>query len=126
MGHPAAGEEVHPPHPGEDHPGGSGRERQGADVRHSGPHHAQHGVSEILMAAPAPQTAHRPKRGLRSQRGVALLMVIIGIAILTTIATEFAYNSRVDLELATNERDELQATYLAQSGIGMARLILMF
>lgn len=61
-----------------------------------------------------------------AERGVALLMVILAIAILTAVAVEFSYNSRVDLELATNQRDELQAHYLAESGIGMSRLLLKF
>ncbi len=60
------------------------------------------------------------------QRGVALLIVVVSIAILATVAAEFAYSSRVDLELATHERDALRAEYLARSGLGMARLLLQF
>jgi general secretion pathway protein K len=53
-------------------------------------------------------------------------MVVLAIAILTAVATDFTYNSRVDLELATNQRDELQAHYLAQSGVALSRLLLRF
>lgn len=67
-------------------------------------------------------TVNKTKR----ERGIALLMVVLAVAILTAVASEFAYNSRVDLELATNQRDELQAHYLAQSGVGLARLLLKF
>jgi general secretion pathway protein K len=62
----------------------------------------------------------------RGQRGVAMIIAVVAIAILTVVATEFTYNSRVDLEMATNQRDELRAYYLARSGIGLARLLLRF
>lgn len=64
--------------------------------------------------------------GGRAQRGVALLIAIISIAILTVVATDFAYNSRVDLQLAANQRDEVRAYFLARSGIAMSRLVLRF
>ncbi|MGZ6081169.1 MAG: type II secretion system minor pseudopilin GspK, partial [Myxococcaceae bacterium] len=60
------------------------------------------------------------------QRGVTLLMVIVSIAILTAVAAEFAFQSRVDLELATHQRDALRAEYLAKSSIGLARMLLLF
>jgi general secretion pathway protein K len=55
-----------------------------------------------------------------------MLMVVISIAILTAVAADFAYSSRVDLELAVHQRDALRAEYLARSGLGMARLLLQF
>lgn len=76
-------------------------------------------------ANPRPPDSKR-RRALKRERGVALLIVIVGIAILTVMATEFAYNSRVDLQLATNERDSLRAYYLARSGIGLSRMVLKF
>src|SRR5258707_5435558 len=60
------------------------------------------------------------------ERGVTMIIVIVAIAILTAVATEFAYNSRVDLQLATNQRDEVRAYFLARSGIGLSRLLLRF
>jgi general secretion pathway protein K len=68
----------------------------------------------------------RNPKSRRSERGIALIMVVIAIAILTAVATEFAYTSRVDLEMAANMRDEMRASYLAKSGIGLARLLLKF
>jgi len=62
----------------------------------------------------------------RPQRGVALLMVVVSIAILAAVAAEFAYRSRVDLEMAVNQRDALRAEYLAKSSMGLARMLLMF
>jgi general secretion pathway protein K len=65
----------------------------------------------------------RPKR---HERGVTLLMVTVSIAILTAVAAEFAFQTRVDLELATHQRDALRAEYLAKSSIGLARMLLLF
>ncbi len=68
----------------------------------------------------------RRGRSGREQRGVALLMVTVSIAILTAVAAEFAFQTRVDLELATHQRDALRAEYLAKSSIGLARMLLLF
>jgi general secretion pathway protein K len=65
-------------------------------------------------------------RAAARERGVSLIIVVVAIAILTAVATEFAYNSRVDLQLATNQRDEVRAYFLARSGIGLSRLLLRF
>ncbi|MET0402985.1 MAG: type II secretion system minor pseudopilin GspK [Cystobacter sp.] len=76
-------------------------------------------------------TASRPRarrgaRAPRRQRGVALIIVVVSITLLTVVATEFAYNTRVDLQLATNQRDEVQALYMARSGVALSRLLLRF
>jgi general secretion pathway protein K len=42
------------------------------------------------------------------------------------VATEFAYNTRVDLQLAANQRDEVRAFYMARSGVAMGRLLMRF
>lgn len=66
----------------------------------------------------------RPRRS--SERGIAMLLVLVGIAVLALVANEVRYNSVVELRLATNQRDELRAHYLAKSGISMSRLMLRF
>lgn len=65
-------------------------------------------------------------RPVARQRGVTLLMVTVSIAILTAVAAEFAFQTRVDLELATHQRDGLRAEYLAKSSVGLARMLLLF
>ncbi len=70
--------------------------------------------------------SRRGARRSRTERGVAMIIAVVAIAILTVVATEFAYNSRVDLQMATNQRDEIRAYYLARSGIGLSRLLLRF
>jgi len=79
------------------------------------------------------QTARRrparplsPARRDRRARGVALIIAVISITLLTVVATEFAYNTRVDLQLAANQRDEVRAYYMARSGISLGRLLLRF
>jgi general secretion pathway protein K len=73
-----------------------------------------------------PAGARRDARGNRRQRGVALIIAVVSITILTVVATEFAYNTRVDLQLAANQRDEVQAMYMARSGVALSRLLLRF
>ena len=60
------------------------------------------------------------KSGLGDRRGVALLMVIWIMVLLTVMALEFSFEKRIDLSVATNFRDEVQAYYLALAGINMA------
>jgi general secretion pathway protein K len=60
------------------------------------------------------------------QRGVALILVLTTIAILTSIGVDFSYQSRVSLKLAENLRDETRAYYLARSAVNLSRLLLHF
>jgi len=76
-------------------------------------------------AAPARASAGRAKV-LEPRRGVAMLLVLVGLAVLGLVANEVQYNSVVELRLATNQRDELRAHFLARSGIGLSRLLLRF
>jgi general secretion pathway protein K len=60
------------------------------------------------------------------KRGVALILVLTTIAILTSIGVDFSYSSRVSLKLAENLRDETRAYYQARSAVNIARLLLHF
>jgi general secretion pathway protein K len=60
------------------------------------------------------------------RRGVALILVLTTVAILTAIGVDFSYGSRVNLHLAENARDELRAYYLARSAVNLSRLLLHF
>src|SRR5207245_2234003 len=61
-----------------------------------------------------------------NERGVALILVLTSVAIITAVSVDFSFNSRIDLELATNARDELRAYYLARSSVNLSRLVLKF
>ena len=69
---------------------------------------------------PAPRTQARP------ERGAALLLVLMVVAIVAVLATELAYDTRVSLQLAANARNELQATYQARGAVALSRLVLHF
>ncbi len=63
-------------------------------------------------------------KATRKQRGIAILVVLITIALLTAIIVEFQYSATVDLQLAYNARDELQAEYNALTALRLRGLLL--
>ena len=66
-------------------------------------------------------------RGARhGRRGMALLMVMVTIAMLTAVVVEFIYQTRVDVQMAANVRDRVKAYYLARSAVNFTRLVLYF
>src|SRR3954452_21592497 len=64
------------------------------------------------------------QRPVKRQRGIALIVVAVTVAVLGAVVGDFAYNARVDLEAAANARDQLRAEYLARSGMQLARLLI--
>ncbi|MGZ6143148.1 MAG: hypothetical protein ACXWLM_07405, partial [Myxococcales bacterium] len=68
----------------------------------------------------------RPRSAAVQHRGVALILVLTTIAILTAVGVDFSYSSRVSLKLAENLRDETRAYYLARSAVNLSRLLLHF
>lgn len=61
-----------------------------------------------------------------AQRGIALLLVLASVALLSGVVVEFAYHSNVTYNLAMNEQDRIQAYYLAKSGINFSKLVIKF
>ncbi len=59
---------------------------------------------------------------LRNQKGIALILVLGAVLVLSTILVDFAYNAHVTYELASSERDRLKAYYLARSGLQLVQL----
>jgi general secretion pathway protein K len=62
----------------------------------------------------------------RNRRGVALMLVLSAVAMLTSMGIEFAYNTSIYYDLAQNEADRLKAFYLAKSAYNFMRLELKF
>jgi general secretion pathway protein K len=58
------------------------------------------------------------------QRGVALLLVLTWIALMTALVGQFTYGTNVDAAQAANARDELRAHYLAVSSVNLARMLI--
>ncbi len=57
------------------------------------------------------------KRLRRPQQGVALILALLMLALAAAVATEFLYNTRVDLQAASNARMRQQARYAAKAGV---------
>ncbi len=60
----------------------------------------------------------------KSERGVALLAVLLGIALMTLIVVDFAMTSGLGFVSAANQANELRATYLARSGVNIGLALL--
>lgn len=60
-----------------------------------------------------------------SERGVALLMVVLVVSLLTAVIVDFSFRSRLDARLAANVRDHAIAASLARSGYEVALALLM-
>jgi general secretion pathway protein K len=59
-----------------------------------------------------------------NERGIALLLTLVILVLLTAIIVEFDYGAKVNLITAGNFRDEVRAIYLAKSGVAAARAAL--
>lgn len=69
-------------------------------------------------------TRARGARRRHRRSGVALLVVMTTITILTVIVTELSYTARVRFLVAAHERERAQAYWISQTGINFYRLIL--
>lgn len=56
----------------------------------------------------------------KSEKGVALILTLLITAILVTIIVEVNYSTQVNMRISGNFRDDLQASYLAKSGVNIA------
>jgi general secretion pathway protein K len=62
---------------------------------------------------------------LANERGMALVITIFVIALVTVLVLEYHFDATVELELAANYADDVQAYHLALSGISFARALLL-
>jgi general secretion pathway protein K len=60
----------------------------------------------------------------RRERGVALLTVLLGIALMTLIIVDFAMSAGLGFVSAANQANELRAYYLARSGLNVGLALL--
>ena len=72
--------------------------------------------------AERPRALARAARGER--RGVALILVLGAIAVLSVLLTEFQDETSAELASAVSDRDALKAEYLARSAINLSRLLI--
>lgn len=65
-------------------------------------------------------------KSIFNDKGIALLLVLSAISILTIAIVEFIYNTQIEYRIAVNNKEKLQATYLAKSGLNLSRLMLRY
>ncbi len=58
-------------------------------------------------------------------RGMALLLVMISLALMTSVVADLSYNETIRYKIALNERDALKAEALAEGALNVARLFLI-
>jgi hypothetical protein len=56
--------------------------------------------------------------------GVALFLVLVALALMSAIVTDFGYNELLRYRLAAHERDSLKAQALNESALNFGRLLL--
>jgi general secretion pathway protein K len=62
---------------------------------------------------------------LANERGVALVITLFVIALVTVLVLEYHFDASVEIELAANYADNMQAHHLALSGVSFARALLL-
>jgi general secretion pathway protein K len=60
----------------------------------------------------------------KDESGLALIITLLVVVLLTVLILEFDFSTRTDLLAATNFRDGTKAFYLAQSGVAAAKAVL--
>lgn len=94
-------------------------------MRRPARHGALGALGALCEALTRPRSLRGATRSRASRGGIALLVVVTTMLILTVLVTELSYGASVRLMVATHQRDRAQATWLARSGVNMYRLVLM-
>ncbi|MCA9580240.1 MAG: hypothetical protein KC416_00515, partial [Myxococcales bacterium] len=68
-------------------------------------------------------TRRRRKRGSPKEQGLALIMVLSAIAILSVVLADMHESTGTDFAVAVSLRDRLRAEYMAKSGLNLTRLL---
>ena len=61
---------------------------------------------------------------VRNQRGAVLLLVLVVVALLSALLTDWAFSTLVDMRLTETFRDSNRAYYLARGGVEVGRQLL--
>lgn len=56
---------------------------------------------------------------MNKESGIVLLIVVVIVAILSTLVVDFMYFIQVDTEISANTRDDIKAKYIAKSGVNV-------
>lgn len=74
---------------------------------------------------PPRRALSNPFRLLRSQKGVALLIALFAMTLMTFIAVEVSYDTSVDYVVAAQQVNRIRAYYAAKSGLEVSLLRIM-
>jgi general secretion pathway protein K len=74
--------------------------------------------------APGNRAARRARAKRREKRGVALVMVLAALAILTVLLAEFQDDASSEQAAVLSDRDAVRAEYIARSAINLSRLLI--
>lgn len=58
-------------------------------------------------------------------RGVALLLAVIIVAVMMSFMADLIIGSQVNLQIAVSQRDKIKAEYMAKSGANLAKFLIM-
>lgn len=59
-------------------------------------------------------------------RGIAVLIALVSLTLLSVVVVDFMYSTRVNLAMASNSRDKAKSYYLAKSATNISSLVLSF
>lgn len=70
----------------------------------------------------------RPARSPLERRpsGVALIVALVTITVLSAAVTEYAYSSRINLKMSVNATNKVKSYFLARSAINLSQLLVNF
>jgi general secretion pathway protein K len=71
----------------------------------------------------APVTSHRGEGTSGRERGVALVMAMVALAILAVMLADMQQSTAAAFVVASSERDQLRAEMMARSGINLTRML---
>jgi general secretion pathway protein K len=66
----------------------------------------------------------RKRRRRAEERGIAIIMVVAAISVLTVMLAQFQDDTSAAVASATADRDGLKAEYMARSAVNLARLVI--
>src|SRR5690242_17400351 len=75
------------------------------------------------MTTPKPARARKGDPNIAGGRGIAVLLVLACLAILTPFTATFNYQARVDWQSAVNVRDEVAARQLQRGAMQLSLLL---
>ncbi|GEM_PF-1328294 len=81
-----------------------------------------HVTYRVIDALDRPARAPDARRG--RPRGIAMVIALMTIAILSAAVVQYTYSTRVNLTMSVNAKDKLKSYFLARSGANLSRLLL--